>query len=51
MNAGKPTLFKTDPEIDPGLTMTGMYNVLKKLRRQRSPGQNPLAPPRILGNL
>ena len=34
MNAGKPTLLKADPEIDPDLTMTGMYNVLEKLRRE-----------------
>jgi hypothetical protein len=38
MNAGKPTLLKADPEIDPGRTLTDMYNVLEKLRRQALPG-------------
>ena len=39
MNAGKPTLLKADPEIDSGLTMTGMYNVLEKLRGEEPQGK------------
>jgi hypothetical protein len=40
MNAGKPTLLKADPEIDPGRTLTDMYNVLEKLRREEAHGKN-----------